>query len=137
MDVEGQHKRAIDIYRKIEKNVERGRGESVTNPKLLAAFNSLAREVFDHGDGHMFMYCPSYASGSVTYQDLLQKVRQLKAITASRLGIERHRDIAEESGRIEPVAAFFSTLCAGAIVFFVSAHFAAVVPPAVQAMLGY
>lgn len=127
-----QHRKAERLHRKVASHVKRGLGDQPCKPRTLRSFDGLARQVFQGGNAHRFTYRPWYEA--VRYDEMLVKASQLRAITGSRLTSSRASG--EQEPRLVSLTAFCSTLSAAAIVFFVSAHFAVTVPPALRQMMG-
>lgn len=131
-DHEKQHQRAQRLYKKLTNCVNRGLGDEPCKPRILRSLQKLAREVFQGKDSQMFMYRPWCAHAR--YNEVLIKAAQLRAVTGSRPTTQR--ETGQQEGKRVPVAEFFSTFCAAAIVFTVSVHFGSVVPPTIQRMMG-
>ena len=131
-DHEKQHQRAQKLYKKLTNRVNRGLGDEPCKPRTLRSLQNLAKEVFQGKDSQMFMYLPWCTHAR--YSDVLIKAAQLRAVTGSRPTTQR--ETGEREVTFAPVAEFFSTFSAAAIVFTVSVHFGSVVPPTLQRIMG-
>lgn len=131
-DHEKQHRRAQKLYKKLSNRVDRGFGDEPCKPRTLRSLQNLRKEVFHGKDSQMFMYRPWCAHAR--YNEVLIKAAQLRAVTGSRPTTQK--ETGEREAALVPVAAFFSTFSAAAIVFTVSVHFGSVVPPTIQRMMG-
>ncbi len=111
MTLQDQHDEAVSLCDKLATCVDVGLGELWCDHDTLVSLADLTRTVLGKRRAGTSLCSPWNDGVIVTYEQVIAKAFDLRAITASRLHVCPR-----------PVSVFLSTLSAAAIVFLVAAH---------------